>query len=331
MKSIAPVRPWPRRLALWVLVGFVGLALFSKFLAWDRPMYLQLDGETYALPNLIDYRALDGLSGDRLRSRMSRSDLAIWPPVAHHPNAVRTDGRIAPLEPPSARHVLGTDDRGRDVLARLIHGTRATLWTALGAALFALLLALLLATLAVWAGYAGERHAPRILGRAVDGAVLGACDLGAAIPAVVFAVAAQGLTGRSGTLLLIALIAIPRAADTARIARAAMRSALAEPYCQAARALGARPLRVVVRHALPHATPHLAVASAITAATAVLAEAALGFLGFGTPPPDPSWGELLRQAHDNGLPWHLTLPAGAAVAVVAAALGALGQPARAHA
>lgn len=321
----------PRRLAIWLLAGLLAAALLGKFLAWDRPIYLHLDGEHYLFPNLIDYPALRDssgeLSGDSLRARMTRADLAIWPPIAHHPNAVRTAGRIAPLEPPSRQHLLGTDDRGRDVLARLVHGIRATLVTALGATALALILALTLACLAVWAGSAGERGRARALGRTVDSAILALCDLGAAIPAVVFAVAAQGLSGRGGLFVLIALIAIPRAADSARIARGAMRAALAQPYCQAARALGASPWRVVWRHALPHARSPLAVASAITAATAVLAEAALGFLGFGVPPPDPSWGELLRQAHDNGLPWHLSLPAGVAVAIVAAALGALGQPA----
>ena len=325
-------RPWTRRLAMWVLLAFVGLAVAGKFLAWDRPLYLDLAGEVYLLPNIIDYQALRGLEGDRLRARMTRADLAVWPPVAHHPNAVRSRGTVAPLEPPSVQHWLGTDDRGRDVLARLVHGARSTCVTALGATLAALVLSLALAILAVRAGLAGHAGRPgegrlaRIGGGVIDSAILGLCDLGAAIPAVIFVVAAQGLTGRGGAAVMIALIAVPRAADTARIARSAMRSALAAPYCQAARAIGARPMRIIVRHALPHAAPHLAVASAITAATAVLAEAALGFLGFGTPPPDPSWGELLRQAHENGLPWHLTVPAGVAIAAVAAALGALAQP-----
>ena len=72
--------------------------------------------------------------------------------------------------------------------------------------------------------------------------------------------------------------------------------------------------------------PQVAVATALTAATAVLAEAALSFLGFGTPPPSASWGELLKQATENGLRWWLAVPSGLAVAAAAAALGALAQP-----
>jgi peptide/nickel transport system permease protein len=85
---------------------------------------------------------------------------------------------------------------------------------------------------------------------------------------------------------------------------------------------------VVVRHALPQVAPQLRVAAALTAATAVLAEAALSFLGFGAPAPAPSWGELLQQAHRNQLRWWLALPAGLAVAAVTAALNGLAQPRR---
>jgi peptide/nickel transport system permease protein len=187
---------------------------------------------------------------------------------------------------------------------------------AAGAAALALLLGVMLAFVAV-----------RVRG-AADTAVVGACDTVTAIPALIVVVAAQGLIGGASVAVAIVIIALPRAADTARLARAAMRTALGEPYCDAARALGMSETRIVWRHALPQAAPQLAVATAITAATAVLAEAALSFLGFGTPPPDASWGELFRQAHQNDLHWWLAVPAGAMVAIVAAALNRLGQATR---
>src|SRR5690606_13943677 len=105
---------------------------------------LHLDGHTYWLPNLIDHDELGDLRGAALSERMTPEDWALWPPVRHDPTAVRSGGRLAVLEPPSALHPLGTDDRGRDVAARLVHGARTTLSLALRAALLALLLGLAL-------------------------------------------------------------------------------------------------------------------------------------------------------------------------------------------
>lgn len=303
-----------RKLAALVVGGLLLVALLAEFLASDRPIVLRLDGRTYWLPNLVDYQPLDALRGQALSDRMTPDDWALWPPVRHDPDAVRSAGALEVLHAPSPAHLLGTDDRGRDVLARLIHGTRTTLVMALGAAVLALL-----GGIALGLGAAGG-------GRRTDAVIVAGCDVAAAVPAILFVVAAQGLLGRGGLLATVILVALPRAADTARIARAGMLGALRSEYCAAARALGAGRARVLVRHALPQTRPQLAIATAITAATAVLAEAALGFLGFGAAPPTASWGELLAQAHENELVWWLLAPAGAAVVMTAAALGALAQP-----
>ncbi len=305
-----------RKLAVGVVGALLALALLADFLASDRPIVLHFEGRTYWLANLIDYDDLHGLAGDRLREQMTEADWALWPPIRHSPTAVRSEGRLEPVAAPSGRHWLGTDDRGRDVLARLIHGARASTEMALGAAVLALLLGLALAL------PAAIRRGP------AAGAVIAACDVIGAVPAIVVVVAAQGLIGRGSLLVAIVLVALPRAGDTARIALAGLVSALGQPYCDAARGLGASERHVVVRHALPHVSGQLWVATALTAATAVLAEAALGFLGFGVPPPGASWGELLKQAHQNDLRWWLMVPAGLAVTAVAASLGALAQPRR---
>jgi len=306
-----------RRALAWLVVAVVGaVALGADCVASERPIVLRYQGATYLLPNMIDYDELRGLEGDALRERMTLDDWALWAPIRHGPTAVRSGGALEPLVAPCADHWLGTDDRGRDVLARLVHGARATAIMALGAAALALFLGMCLSLAAAR------------FGGAIDAAVIGTCDVVSALPALLVVIAAQGLIGRATLAAAVILVALPRAADTARIARASLRATLAEPFCEAARALGASENRVLVRHALPHAARQLAVATALTAATAVLAEAALSFVGFGTPPPTASWGELLKQAHENGLRWWLALPPGLAVAAVAGALGALAQPAR---
>jgi len=294
-----------RRAAVAVLAVAAGVALCADLVAGDRPLVLHRGGATDVWP--------DGPRGDALRAVLTADDWALWPPIARDPTAVRAAGAVAPLAPPSRGHLLGTDDRGRDVAARLVHGARTSLAIAAGAAAAATALALGLALLAVRAG------------GAVDAAVRVACDVVAAAPPLLTVIAVQGLVGARGLVPVIALLAIPRGADTARLARAGLRAALAAPWTEAARAAGAGRGRLLVRHALPHAAPALATAAAVTAATAVLAEAALTFLGVGAAPPTPSWGELLAQATAHDLGWWLALPAGIAITAVAWALLALAR------
>jgi ABC-type dipeptide/oligopeptide/nickel transport system permease subunit len=227
--------------------------------------------------------------------------------LPYRPDQVRSESGVEVLRPPSARHWLGTDDVGRDVATRLAHGARTSLLLAAGA----LALALLLGTALGAAAAAG----PRL----VDAAVSGACDLVAAVPALLLVVAAQGLLGRASTASLLVLLALPQIVVVARVARAEIRRVFALPLAEAARAVGATRVRVVARHALPLAAPPLAVCAAATVAATVLGEAALTFLGFGVPAGAPSWGELLRQAHQNALAWWLAVPAGAAVTLVSLA------------
>lgn len=302
-----------RRVAIAAVVGFAGVALLCDCLAGDRPLAMRRGGELYLAPHWIDHDDLAGQRGPALSATLDEGDWALWPPVRYSPTQVRTQGSIDRLAPPSATHWLGTDDRGRDVLARLIHGTRSTLELAAAVALASLAFGLLLALAGAFAG------------PPIAAAVAAAADSAVAIPAIVLVVAAQGLWGGASLAAAVLLLAIPRAAEISAIAGAGLARALAQPYCLAARASGAGRARVLLRHALPNAMPQLLVATAVTASITVLAEAALSFLGFGTPPPAASWGELLAQAHANDLRWWLLLPPGLAVIALAAALGRLGR------
>jgi peptide/nickel transport system permease protein len=287
----------------WIVVCALA-AVGADCVASDRPLVVSRGGDVSVLPGLRGV----GARGDALRAALGPDDWAVWPPIAHDPIDVRTGGVLRPLAAPSATHPLGTDDRGRDVAARLVHGARASLGAAALAAALALALTLALAALAI------------LRGPATRAAILAACDVVATAPSVLLVIAVGGLTGARGVPAIALLVAVPRAADGARLLVAELEALLARPFAEAARALGARPLRVLVRHALPSTIPLLATATALTAASAVLAEAALDYLGLGAPPPTPSWGELLAQAGQHDLRWWLSLPAGLAITLTAAAL-----------
>lgn len=294
-----------------LVIALVGV--FGDFIASDRPIVLHRAGTTYWLANLFDYAEVEE-RGLQLSDTLDESDWAVWAPIRHGPYEVRSAAGIDSLASPSREHWLGTDDRGRDVLARIVHGARTSCllaaWCAFLAALFGGLVAM---SATRWP--------------LVDPAVAVILDAISAVPLLVLVVAVQGLWGTASLGLAAALIAVPRAADCARLARAEMRRAQAQPFAMAARAAGVGQWRLLWRHLFPFSWRPVAVVAAVTAATAVVAEAGLSFVGFGAPPPTASWGEIMRQAVEHDLRWWLAVPAGVLVSVLAASVL---QLARAH-
>ena len=302
-----------KQTARLVLLLLVAVGLFADCLAGDLPILMSKAGELHLLSG-VDGAGGEALRGEALSRELGSEEWALWPPIAWSPQEVRSQGRLSVLQRPSSTHLLGTDDRGRDVASRLVHGTRVSLRLAFWCALLASLVGCGLALLAMYRA-------------ALDPLVLTLCDTIAAVPSLLAVLVVVGLTGGQSSFALIILISIPRAASTARVIRDGMQAALAQPFCEAARALGSTRTRLLMRHALPQCWPQLRVAAALSAATAVLAEVALRFLGLGLGN-EPSWGELLRQAHDNALLWWLLVPAGLATSLLAWALGRVAAPAR---
>lgn len=203
---------------------------------------------------------------------------------------------LARFAPPSAEHPLGTDELGRDLLARLLAGGRVSLAAGLATALLATALGTGIGLLAAWRG--GWLDA--LLMRLADGllalpalpllVLLAAMDTSAiGLP--------RGETAADVTRIVLILSAFGWV-GVARLVRAAARSVLARNWVRAARALGAGEARVLFRHVLPSLAPSIAVAASLTAAGAILAESTLSFLGLGIQPPAPSWGNMLANAQD---------------------------------
>ncbi|HEY8517761.1 MAG TPA: ABC transporter permease [Candidatus Binatia bacterium] len=222
------------------------------------------------------------------------------------------------LEPPSAAHPLGTDRLGRDVLARLLWGARLSLGVGAAAVAGALTIGVALGTLA---GYGG---------RLLDELLMRVTDVLLAFPGILLAIALAAVLGPSARNVVIALSVMSWPAY-ARLTRAEVRAAAARESTHAALALGASPLRVVLRHLLPSARPALLVQATFGVAGAIIAESSLSFLGLGPPPPTPSWGAMLAEGRSFLLVApHLVIAPAIALGVTVLAIQMVGDGLRAR-
>jgi len=209
------------------------------------------------------------------------------------------------LSAPSALHWLGTDDLGRDILSRIIYGARASLQVGILAVAFALAAG---AVLGIVAGYYGGL---------MDNLIMRVMDVMLAFPGVLLAIAVVAIMGPSlgNAMVAIGIVSIP---VYARIVRSSTLQVKASEYLEAARALGASDLRIILRHVLPNCMAPLIVQATLGIATAILDAAGLSFLGLGAQPPTPEWGAMLSggRAFLRVAPWVTAFPGIAIVLLV---------------
>ncbi len=234
--------------------------------------------------------------------------MALFAPwVSHHdPNAIDL---INMLEPPSASHWLGTDIEGRDVWARLVYGSRVSLAVGLVSQSIAVAMGV---TLGLLAGF---------YGRWMDEAVMRLADVTLAFPTLLLLIAmAAALQPSLGVVLVT--IGVVGWAGMARLVRGQVLVVRGLDYVQAARALGVKNRRIMVRHVLPNVAGPVVIAATLGIAGAIMAEAALSFLGLGVQPPTPSWGSMIADGRDldqlRNAPWTSLAPG---LAIGAAVLG----------
>jgi len=240
---------------------------------------------------------------------------AVFAPLLSPHDPLRQDLDRA-LARPGRVHLLGTDNVGRDVLARVIWGTRVSLVAGFGSVAIAMVAGGLLGLLA---GYAGGR---------VDGLVMRLMDAVLSFPPLVLALALGAVLGAGlgGVVIALGVVYTP---TFARLMRGQVLAITAREYVDAARALGAPGWRIAWAHVLPNATAPIVVQASLSVAFAILAEASLSFLGLGIQPPQASWGSMINagRGYLQQAPWIVFGP-GAALFVTVVGLNFVGDAVR---
>lgn len=294
-----------------VLLSLLGIvAISAPFLAESRPIVMRYEGQWLWFPNLgIRYEALQDV--DFRYWEPGPEDYALYPLV---PYSFDQSNLLERLAEPGPDHWLGTDDRGRDVLSRLIWGTRVSMsvgFVAMGIAVF---IGVVLGTVAGY--YRGW----------VDGVVMRLIEIVVCFPTLVLVVVLVAFLPPSiwNIMAVLGLFSWP---NVARLVRGQFFRLTEIDFTIAARATGLSDLRIIFRHLLPNALAPVLVAATFGVAGAILLESALSFLGFGVPPPTASWGELLNQSRSyfqRGAWWLVVFP-GVAIFLTVTAFNLVGD------
>jgi peptide/nickel transport system permease protein len=215
--------------------------------------------------------------------------------------------------PPNAEHWLGTDEFGRDLLSRIIHGARTSLTVALSAISISVVVGM---SLGAAAGYFGGLF---------DRAVTAVVDLTWSFPEILIALILIAIIG-TGTESIIIAISIAYLAQFTRLTRAQVMALRQETYIEATVNLGAGHAHIIFRHLLPNAITPVIVAGMLATGDAIILEATLGFFGLGAQPPTPSWGAMMSSgtAQIFIAPWIILFP-GAAIAITVIAINLFGD------
>lgn len=294
-----------------LLIAILGaVALLSPLLATDLPLAVRAD-DGLSFPAL---RAWGAALFDRpVVTSVPAGSWALSAPIPYSPNRTNLRER---LEPPSRKHPLGTDELGRDLLARIVHGSRVSLLVGVSAALFSLLIGVTLGSLA---GFFGGW---------VDALVLRSIETVSAFPFLVLLLAIVSVL-RPGVATIILALAITTWTAEARLVRGEMLRVRESAFAVAARASGGGWVRIVTRHLLPNAIAPALVSTSFGVSAAILLESAISFLGFGVPLPRASWGSILGSADEYlARAWWLAVFPGLAIFLTVAACNAIGEGVR---
>lgn len=292
-----------RRLSYWTLIllsSLFVLSLGAELLANNAPLLLRFDGKWYVPifqsydaadfgqqdTFVVDYKAVQANAGDR--------GWAIFPPVPWGPFEIDKSLDRFP-SPPDGRHWLGTDDKGRDLLTRLLYGFRISMVFALSVWAFSFIIGI---SFGAMQGYLGGRF--DFFGQRFS-------EIWSSVPVFFLIIILIAIFGASIPLLIL-LSVIFGWTGISQYLRAEFLRLRRQDFVESAKASGASHTRIIFRHILPNALTPIVTFTPFTIAGGITGIAALDYLGFGVPPPTPSWGELMRQALEHfGTAWWIAL------------------------
>ncbi|WP_432663175.1 ABC transporter permease [Wukongibacter baidiensis] len=235
------------------------------------------------------------------------------PFIADYDEVVIKQDLVNKLQGPSAEHILGTDEFGRDIFARMVWGARVSLRVGILAVGISIMIG---GTLGAIAGYYGGK---------LDTVIMRIMDIFLAIPSILLAIAIVSALGPSLTNLMIA-IGISSVPTYARIVRASVLSIRDQEFIEAAKAIGANDFRIISKHIIPNALAPVIVQGTLGVAGAILSTAGLSFIGLGIQPPAPEWGAMLATGRAYlRYAWHVTTFPGIAIMITILALNLVGD------
>ncbi len=292
-----------------VVASLTLVAIFADVLASDLPLVGSVGGSTYVLPNVTHPPAL-------AKQGLRPFDWAIFPLVRFGPETVQVPLQVLSAPTLVKGHPLGTDALGRDVFARIVHGTRTSLGVGVLAVVAFVSLGGLLGALAGFFGGVFDAFVARLI------------ETLTAFPTLILVLVVQALVPRPTMITLLAAIALTRWTEVARLVRAEVMLVGSQDYVLAARALGASPLRVLWRHIAPNARAPALVSATFGVASVVLIEAALDFLHVGDTGHLATWGETIGEAREHMGAWWLLVFPGLSIFACVVSLNLVGEALR---
>ncbi len=300
---------------LWTIVVLFAMSYFAPVIANNKPIVMRWQerlvfpavAELFPIRYVLHYPELAGLDFDDVKHDPAAA--LVMPIIRYSPIATSLDDR---LQAPSRRHWLGTDELGRDVTSRIVHGAGISLKVGLVATGISLVIGLLLGALAGYYGGITDILLSRLI------------EIVTCFPFTFLILAVIAFLPPSIYYIMI-VIGITRWTELARYARGEFMRLKSREFAEAAKALGASDAKIIVRHILPNSLAPVLVTATFGIANAILIEAALSFLGMGTQAPTPSWGGILASAREQDFAWWLTTFAGLAIFLTVTAYNLLGE------
>src|SRR5262245_12444588 len=306
--------------AFIAILGMFGIALAADFIANDTPLVMKHKGQLY-FPVLKDYAVRLGISRwdaglrnivfkEFVRTNFTNDDWVQFPPIPYAPNEVNL-GNV--LQRPSKQHLFGTDDIGRDVASRIVHGSRVSLSVGFVAVSIYVVIGLIVGAIAGYYGGVPDMIASRLI------------EIMLTIPTLFLIVTVVAFLPQNIFNIML-VIGVTNWPTVARLIRGEFLKAKSMEYVIAARALGATDFRTIFCHLLPNTIAPAFVAATFGVASAILIESTLSFLGFGAPPSTASWGSILYNARQL-LPsaWWLTAFPGIAIFLTVTSYNLVGE------